>query len=416
MLSSKILLFMKNHLFVAIIILAVLVSGCTSNILTGSVKINSDPEGASVYIDSEYKGNTPCTVRNIGLGDHTLQLRHEKYPNWEKKINIELGKELNLTADLSENLIPEITLAYEGTGSYAKGDNVLISGTAVSGDDFVTLLIEWISGESYFANETCQIPIDDESLFEYRLFTTSMPSGKYRIVAELSSGESESAIITIQTESQTNVAIVEEIVENYHKTHTYSYADFFVCADMALDVWNMVETQGINAKIAIGDVQRSNEKVSEANHAWVLAETSPGHWLALETTGGYSVSNNEEYYEGWIFDSSRELKEYLSLLDQYNSQIEEVQEAEDIYNSKVAEYNSELSYLQNLINTYNSYYAGRSLTPAEYQAAVALEGQIVAQEVVVAKVLGEMNQATENLNDESSTLTNILDLMMAQIE
>ena len=29
------------------------------------------------------------------------------------------------------------------------------------------------------------------------------------------------------------------IVEQYHQTHTYSMTDLFVCADMAMDVWNM---------------------------------------------------------------------------------------------------------------------------------------------------------------------------------
>jgi flagellar basal body-associated protein FliL len=55
------------------------------------------------------------------------------------------------------------------------------------------------------------------------------------------------------TESQTgrNVRIANEIVANYHKTHTYSLNDFYICADMASDVWDMLKTQGINAKIQI---------------------------------------------------------------------------------------------------------------------------------------------------------------------
>src|SRR5438093_12376543 len=86
-----------------------------------------------------------------------------------------------------------------------------------------------------------------------------------------------------------NVKIVSQIVSNYHRTHTYIGKDIFVCGDMASDVWNMVQTKGINAKILIGNVERSISSPLEVNHAWVLAEVSPGSWLALETTGGFVV-------------------------------------------------------------------------------------------------------------------------------
>ena len=52
---------------------------------------------------------------------------------------------------------------------------------------------------------------------------------------------------------------------------------------MSLDVWNMLKAQGINALVQIGNVDRTIEEVVESNHAWVLAEISPGNFLALET-------------------------------------------------------------------------------------------------------------------------------------
>ena len=408
---------MKKILIVIILIFSIFISGCIGDALAGDVNIDSEPEGASVYIDSEYKGETPCVVNNLQAGDHTLQLRHDKFPNWEKYIQIEIGKELDITADLSENIIPKISLTYEGSGSYAIGDNLQLSGTAETADDCVILRIVQISGDHYpYYENTYSIPIDDDFLYDYQLSTYNLDNGKYLLSASLSTGESNSVYITIQSESQTNAEVVKEIVENYHKTHTYSYADFFVCADMALDVWNMVETQGINAEIVIGDIQRSNEKLFEANHAWVIAETSPDSWLALETTGGYTVPNNQEYYNGWYFESSRGFKAYLSLLEQYNAQLDEIQNAESRYNLKASKYNSEAGYLENLINSYNTYYAGKSLPPAEYQAAVNLQAQIVSQQAVVAKYCGEVNQANEDLKYEYSTLQKIVEQMMEQID
>jgi len=105
-------------------------------------------------------------------------------------------------------------------------------------------------------------------------------------------------------------------VDDYHKIHTYSKYDLFVCSDMAIDVWNIVETQGINAKIQVGNVDDPNAKPENYNHAWVLAEVEPFSYVALETTGGYLVwgSENNNYFQGYSFDNPKELKDYLDKL------------------------------------------------------------------------------------------------------
>ena len=107
-----------------------------------------------------------------------------------------------------------------------------------------------------------------------------------------------------------NSRILAEIVSNYRRNHTYVDGGVFVCGDMACDVWNMVKTKGIEAQIAVGNVERDISSLSDANHAWVLAETSPGKWLALETTAGRVVSQSENarYYKGWFLPSPKEFK------------------------------------------------------------------------------------------------------------
>jgi hypothetical protein len=116
-----------------------------------------------------------------------------------------------------------------------------------------------------------------------------------------------------------NISIVKKIVVDYHRTHTYSKADMFVCADMAIDVWNMVETQGVHAIIKAGAVDKDITEIRDVNHAWVMAEVAKDEWIALETTGGYLVcpipvtclQNNSRYYTGWNYASPKEFKEYL---------------------------------------------------------------------------------------------------------
>jgi hypothetical protein len=123
---------------------------------------------------------------------------------------------------------------------------------------------------------------------------------------------------------ETPVETAENIVKRYHETHIYTEYDFFVCADMALDVWDMCKAQGINAIIKVGNVETEAKNITEANHAWVLAETNTGKYLALETTGGYAVwgDDNPLYYQGWSFDNPKEYKRWVELKQEYNIRVQ----------------------------------------------------------------------------------------------
>lgn len=206
---------------------------------------------------------------------------------------------------------------------------------------------------------------------------------------------------------RTNVDIVEEIVRSYHETHTYMGPDIFVCGDMAMDVWNMVETEGINAEIMIGDPENPRlTDLSKVTHAWVLAEVSPGKWVALETTGGF-ISYDDGYYRGWSFESPREMRTYLSLIKQLNTQLKVVERATNDYNQKVSEYNSAVNRYNELSNQYSRYAGRTSSNPYEIQAAMDLYSQINAQGMIVSQRVGELNQATNNLNNANRDLEDI---------
>ena len=110
-----------------------------------------------------------------------------------------------------------------------------------------------------------------------------------------------------------NIKLVTEVVADYHEEHTYYENDTFVCGDMAIDVWDILKTKGINAKIEVGNVKQSILRIDDANHAWIMAEVAPNQWLALETTGGYSVTKDQNslYYSGWTFGNPKEFKDFL---------------------------------------------------------------------------------------------------------
>jgi outer membrane murein-binding lipoprotein Lpp len=132
-------------------------------------------------------------------------------------------------------------------------------------------------------------------------------------------GLKEQATLTGATPAET----AAKIVKNYIETHVYSTIDYFICSDMASEVWNMLKAQGIKAVIVVGNKDASISNILQSDHAWVLAEVGPGEWLALEATGGYVVtkSKNPLYYRGWSFDSPTSLKSHNELVREYNTRV-----------------------------------------------------------------------------------------------
>jgi|GEM_PF-2697158 hypothetical protein len=337
----------ETTILLLFIFLLVLNSGCLLNFLPlGSVNVQSDPSNAEVYLDSVYKGTTPCLIEGVSLGDHIIELRHDEFPVWRQNITLEFGKKENITADLSENLIPNVSLLcksqqttnesskdirnYNGWTSsciYAINEPIHVSGVAVGPhlkeNPNVKLSLKRTDTYSPNSNSDYSVPIHDDFTFDYTIPNLNLPSGKYQIVALMSSGQTSRLNISIETASDTRIRILKQIVEDYHQTHTYSLPDLFVCADMAIDVWDMVETKGINAIIEMGNVEKDITTIQDSDHAWVLAEISSNNWIALETTGGFLVCNNPNtcpvnnprYYHGWSYNTPKEFKDALDKLN-----------------------------------------------------------------------------------------------------
>ncbi len=159
-----------------------------------------------------------------------------------------------------------------------------------------------------------------------------------------------------QLTGSTPAETAQKIAKFYHETHVYSSYDLFVCGDMSQDVWNMLKAQNINARIQIGSTKAAVKEMTDSDHAWVLAEVAPGSYLALETTGGFTVTEKENplYYQGWSFKSPKDFKDYITLLNEYILR-------QTIVNDMVTRYNQ-------MVANFNSQYGGRP--PAEVQGRV----------------------------------------------
>jgi hypothetical protein len=111
------------------------------------------------------------------------------------------------------------------------------------------------------------------------------------------------------------------ILYNYHLQHTYVGNQLFVCVDMAMDVWDLLETAGIQTRLMVGNVQTDiiqsdsvAKYIATMNHAWVLARVERSTWIPVETTGGFipqpSRWNFELYNEGEMLYNPGQLKDF----------------------------------------------------------------------------------------------------------
>jgi hypothetical protein len=75
---------------------------------SGTISVSSVPSGADVYIDNEYKGLTPLTMKNIENGNHIVLVRLSGYQDWVQRVVV-LGNSQSLSARLGA--IPTTTSA-----------------------------------------------------------------------------------------------------------------------------------------------------------------------------------------------------------------------------------------------------------------------------------------------------------------
>jgi tetratricopeptide (TPR) repeat protein len=121
--------------------------------------------------------------------------------------------------------------------------------------------------------------------------------------------------------STANYSKIAALIEDYSKKHKYLKEDFFVCSDMAIEVWNIIKTSGINARIMVGNVDKdivkyksSRDYLTEMNHVWVMAEVLPLEWIPIEATVGVivhpKIPSFNLYRNGTYFDNPKRFKQF----------------------------------------------------------------------------------------------------------
>ncbi|MDP6924569.1 MAG: PEGA domain-containing protein [Candidatus Scalindua sp.] len=68
--------------------------------LVASINIKSEPANATILVDGKEAGNTPAVINDIKPGKYLVEVKMEEYEIWSKKVKVEIGKDIDLTAVL----------------------------------------------------------------------------------------------------------------------------------------------------------------------------------------------------------------------------------------------------------------------------------------------------------------------------
>jgi hypothetical protein len=65
----------------------------------GVVALRSVPEGADVFVDGEFVGNSPATLK-LHPGKHSVRVGAKGYKDWSRDLTVLPGSDVKLTAEL----------------------------------------------------------------------------------------------------------------------------------------------------------------------------------------------------------------------------------------------------------------------------------------------------------------------------
>jgi nicotinamide riboside transporter PnuC len=72
----------------------------TQEITNGSIKVESNPSNAAVFLNTEYQGKTPLTLYNISHGTHRVLVQKIGYQDWSERISVTSGTRTDVYATL----------------------------------------------------------------------------------------------------------------------------------------------------------------------------------------------------------------------------------------------------------------------------------------------------------------------------
>lgn len=69
---------------------------------TGAMEVTSDPAGAEVYLNNEYRGVTPVTLEGLAPGSYAVSLTLAGHPDWKTTAEVNVGAKTPVAAQFAE--------------------------------------------------------------------------------------------------------------------------------------------------------------------------------------------------------------------------------------------------------------------------------------------------------------------------
>lgn len=80
---------------------------------TGDIQVSSVPEGAAIYLDGNYRGNTlsgnPFDITGVSPGTHTVSLLKSGYQDYSTSVSVTAGGTATISAALTQGSLPPAT-------------------------------------------------------------------------------------------------------------------------------------------------------------------------------------------------------------------------------------------------------------------------------------------------------------------
>jgi hypothetical protein len=67
----------------------------------GTVSVATNPDGADVYVDDQFYGNSPATLK-LTAGKHSIRVKMAGYKDWSRDMSATAGSDAHLTATLEK--------------------------------------------------------------------------------------------------------------------------------------------------------------------------------------------------------------------------------------------------------------------------------------------------------------------------
>lgn len=110
----------------------------TSDMSNGSIKVESNPTNAAVFLNTEYQGKTPLTLYNITHGTYRVLVQKIDYDDWSERISVASGVRTDVYAQLQAEVTDTTTATLTPTATTIK--------TTVSRTSTVKVPTPWPGG------------------------------------------------------------------------------------------------------------------------------------------------------------------------------------------------------------------------------------------------------------------------------